>query len=103
MSTGRLPATTETFISPSAAYAARYDGVTVQFTVRPGTTKSLAGIGVRDQSAALRGTNMPSVSSGWTSSSAYFKSEGGVVNIGLGQGPALSTFNRNIVSFATNW
>lgn len=103
VSTGRLPATSETFISPSASYASRYDGVTVQFTVNPGTTRTLTGMGVRDQSAALRGTNMPSVSSGWSSSNAYFKNEGGVVNIGLGRGRALSTFNQNIVSFTTNW
>lgn len=103
VATGRLPASSETFISPSASYASRYDGVTVQFTVRSGTTKALTGIGVRDQSEALRGSNMPAVSKGWASSNAYFKSKGKVVNIGLGQGRALSTFNQNIVSFTTNW
>jgi hypothetical protein len=43
--------------------------------------------------------NLPLVQSGWGSSSAFFKLEGNVVNIGLGQGSALNTFNSNIVNF----
>ena len=35
----------------------------------------------------------------WTKSSAYFKGEKGVLNIGLGKGKGLDIFNQNIVSF----
>ena len=98
--TGKLPATSETFISPSLEYAQQYNGVTVQFNVQAGTTNSLLGMGVKN--AGLNGGaygNLPLVQSGWGSSSAFFKLEGNVVNIGLGQGSALNTFNGNIVNF----
>ena len=100
MATGKVPATSETFISPSLEYAQRYNGVTVQFNVQAGTTDSLLGMGVRN--AGLNGGaygNLPLVQSGWGSSSAFFKLEGNVVNIGLGRGSALNTFNNNIVNF----
>jgi hypothetical protein len=54
-------------------------------------------------------SDLPQVSSGWKNSNALFKGEGkgkpytpdsaGVVNIGLGNGPALSIFNDSIVQF----
>lgn len=98
---GRVPATSETFISPSAEFSSAYQGQMVAFSVRPGTTNSLAGVGVRDGSAVTAGAfpNMPMVSSGWTSTSAFFKGEGGIVNIGLGRGSALDIFNDAIRSF----
>lgn len=67
--TGRVPATSETFISPSQEYAQRYGGVTLEFTVRAGTQDALAGIGVRNASAVASAAypDMPLVSSGWTS------------------------------------
>lgn len=101
LATGRISATRETFISPSAEYAGGYNGVTVQFNVRAGTTDSLLSMGVRN--AGLNGApygNLPLVQSGWGSSSAFFKLEGNVVNIGLGRGRALNTFNENIVNFS---
>jgi len=101
LETGRIPATGETFISPSQAYSSGYGGVLVEFNVNAGTTSALQSIGVRDASS-LTGTlyaDMPGVSSGWTNYNAFFKAEGSVVNIGLGQGNALNTFNNNIVSF----
>lgn len=97
--TGRVPATSETMITPSAQYANRYRGVLVRLTVRPGTTEQLSQIGVRDSSkaTALAYPNMPLVGQdGWTSSSAYFKNERGQLNIGLGEGEALETFNDNL-------
>ena len=100
MATGKLPATSETFISPSLEYASKYNGVTVQFNVQAGTTDSLLGMGVRN--VGLNGgayRNLPLVQSGWGSSSAFFKLEGNLVNVGLGRGSALNTFNNNIVNF----
>jgi hypothetical protein len=42
---------------------------------------------------------MPLVSSGWTATSAFFKAEGGIINVGLGRGAALNLFNNAIQSF----
>jgi hypothetical protein len=102
LSTGQIPATGETFISPSLEYAQQYNGVTVQFNVQAGTQDALMGMGVRNSAGGFTGTafeGLPTVSGGWTDSSAFFKWEGGTVNIGLGNGSALNTFNNNIVSF----
>jgi hypothetical protein len=101
--TGRVPATSETFISPSQEYAQGYEGTTVRFTARAGTQDALAGIGIRDPSAVASAAypDMPTPQnfSGWTRTSAYFKGEGGVLNIGLGRGPALGVFNDAILGF----
>jgi hypothetical protein len=99
--TGKLPPTAETFTSPTRAFSEAYEGVTVEFRVNAGTTESLSTIGVRDASAVARQAypNMPTVSEGWTAQNAFFKGEGGQVNIGLGRGDALDLFNNNIQSF----
>ncbi len=100
LATGKLQATSETFISTSLQYARNYRGVTVQLSVRAGTTDSLMGMGVRN--AGLNGGaygNLPLVQSGWGSSSAFFKLEGDLVNIGLGRGSALDTFNSSMTNF----
>jgi hypothetical protein len=98
--TGRLPAATETFISPTKAYAEGYDGVLVKFDVAPGTTSRLAEVGVRDRSTATGAAfpGMPTVSKGWTAGKAFFKWEESQVNIGLGRGQALEIFNESVVS-----
>jgi YD repeat-containing protein len=98
--TNKIPATGETFISPSEAYASGYEGVTVRVTTRPGTMQQLADVGV----SANPGTtalfpDMPSAAKGWTSNNAMFKLEGDVVNTGLGKGKALDIFNSNIVQY----
>jgi hypothetical protein len=101
LSTVQIPATGETFISPSLEYAQQYNGVTVQLNVQAGTQDALMGMGVRNSAAGFTGTayeGLPPVSGGWTDTSAFFKWEGGTVNIGLGNGPALNTFNNNIVN-----
>jgi hypothetical protein len=99
--TGRVQATKETFISPTAGFSAAYDGTLVRFTVRPGTGEALGAVGVRDTSklATQRFPGMPLVSKGWASSSAFFKGEGTQINIGLGRGPALNIFNEAIMGF----
>jgi hypothetical protein len=79
--TGKVPATSETFISPSPEYAQQYNGVTVQFNVQAGTQNALMGMGVRNSAAGFAGTayeGLPMVQSGWGSSSAFFKMEGTV-------------------------
>ena len=100
---GRLPAssTGETFISPTKSFSADYEGTMVKFSVRPGTTDALIGIGVRDTSKLTERAfpNMPVVGKGWMSSSAYFKAEGEQINIGLGRGRALGLFNEAITAF----
>ncbi|MFM2353878.1 MAG: hypothetical protein RLZZ608_1284 [Actinomycetota bacterium] len=100
--TGAVQATGETFITESAEYALRYGGVTVQFSVVPGTKAALEAIGVRNRGggeAALQYPDMPVASSGWGQTSALFKGEGDNVNIGLGAGRALEIFNDAILSW----
>ncbi len=104
VATRRLPAggrESQTMISPTRQFSEAYDGPLVEFTVRPGTTDALVGMGVRDTSAltAAAYPDMPLVSKGWKDTSAYFKGEGKQINIGLGDGPALDTFNRGIQDF----
>ena len=98
--TSQVPATAETFVTPSLQYAQQYSGVTVQFSVEAGTTQSLLDIGVRN--VALTGSqysSLPLVQRGWGAANAFFKLEGGTVNVGLGTGSALRIFNSNIRSF----
>ena len=102
LATGRVPATAETFISPSLEYASQYSGITVQLEVEAGTTDALLTIGVRN--AGLTDeiyANLPLVQRGWTATSAFFKLEGDVVNIGLGRGTALDIFNSSLVNFGS--
>lgn len=98
--TGKLPATGETFISPSETYSRGYDGVLVRMATKPGTSQQLLDIGVTaNPGTANLFPGMPSAAKGWTANNAMFKVEGNVVNTGLGRGSALGTFNRNIVLF----
>lgn len=101
VATGRLVATGETFISPSLEFASGFEGVTVRFELAGGTTDALFNIGVR--TGGLDGGAFGSLNlaeSGWGGANALFKLERGWINIGLGQGDALSIFNSNIVRFS---
>lgn len=97
--TGKVPATKETFISSTQSFSEAYDGATVEFKLKSGTTNALEQIGVRDTSNLTKGaySNMPIVQKGWTPSNAFFKGEGNQINIGLGKGSALDIFNNNII------
>jgi RHS repeat-associated protein len=106
---GRLVAGSETFISPIQSFAATYGDVTVEFTLRPGTTNALESIGVRDSARLTfaKYGDLPSVQSvsEWKANNAFFKTEGAgtvggqQINIGLGHGPALNVFNDNLIRF----
>ena len=102
VSTGKLPAGTETFVSPNASYASSYDGITVKFSIKNRTLNWLKKIGVRDTSALVSNMypSMPIVSKGWMATNAFFKAEGTIINIGLGYGKALSIFNKGIILFS---
>gem|GEM_PF-4451694 len=99
MKTGKMPAGTETFISPTKSFAKDYDGVLFEITVKEGTTSQLGSIGVRNAAADHPFSSMPLVEKGWKATKAFFKVEGDQVNIGLGNGKALNTFNANIQNF----
>ena len=103
--TGNLRYTRETFTSTSQAYAARYDGVPVEFKLKQGNMNALEKIGVREtNNSYLRELypDMPEIKNvnNWRANNAYFKYEDGVFNIGLGgKGKALDIFNNNIIHF----
>lgn len=99
--TGRVPATHETFVSPSRECAQCYTGVTVELHVKAGTTSQLEQIGVRDKSTAmrLRYPEMLVSDKGSGAHNSLFKIERGNANIGLGRGVALDVFKDNLVHF----
>jgi len=99
--TGRLPATGETFISPTRAFSEAYRGALVEFKMQPGVLRELESVGVRDASRLARGAypDMPLAESGWGETNAFFKGERTQINIGLGRGAALDIFNSYIESF----
>jgi len=92
-------------ISPTRSFSEGYNGTLVEFRVNPGAGQRLADISVRGNSTIVREEfpDMPPVSKGWKENSGFFKGEGGPanrqINIGLGDGRALSTFNENIQGF----
>lgn len=93
ITTGMLPPTGETFISPSREYSSKYKGVLVEFQAQKGTTAALLTVGVRAPGTQLP---LPLAKRGWATRNALFKKEGAVINIGLGKGRALLIFNANI-------
>lgn len=102
--TGEVPATRETFISPTMSFSSNYNGVMVEFQVESGTTALLEEIGVSngDRVKLARETfpDMPFVTgTKWTEDYAFFKAEGKQINIGLGKGLALEIFNKAILFF----
>ena len=109
---GKLPATSETFISPLKAYSEQgYTGVLVKFTTKPGTMEVLKKIGTTGNSATNRlFPDLPRTGKGWTEKTqVQFKLEGqgkpyvnkgkGVVNTGLGRAGGKETFEKQIIHF----
>jgi hypothetical protein len=96
--TGKMPSTTETSVSPSREYAAKYRGTTIQITVKPGTSSALQEIGIAtNKPAYLEFPSMSTTNGKWMFTNARFKGEGGQMTTQLGQGRALDIFNNNIV------
>ena len=106
-STGKLTASSETFTSPTLSYIKNtgYNGTIVKFQIKIGTIEKLVKIGIRNDSGEkmmLNFSKMDRVKK--DGQLIIFKTEGGSynieqVNIGLGKGKALETFNENIINF----
>lgn len=81
--TGKIPATGETFISPTQAYSEKYEGVLVKFKVESGTTDELLKIGVRNDSKTLKSEfpDLKPSSKGWTKDKAFFKRKNLLIKI----------------------
>lgn len=98
--TGRVPATSETFISPTQAFSESYSVTLVRLTLRPGTTDALVNVGVRDSSAL---TAQASRTCPWCRRAGprprHSSREGSQINIGLGRGAALDIFNKGLTDF----
>jgi filamentous hemagglutinin len=98
--TGLLPPTTETSISPVLSYSSQYNGVTVKFTVSPGTSEQLQEIGIAANRPAA--TQLPDISTQtgpWMQTNVRFKVEGGQMTTQLGKGPGINIFNQNMIQF----
>jgi hypothetical protein len=99
-----MPSTGETTTSPTRAFSEGYDGVLVEFEMKPGTTAELQKIGVSDGAPLTTEAlpNMPTsaeVGGKWNQKYARFKGEGSQINVQLGRGRGLDTFNDNIDGF----
>ena len=105
LSTGRMPPSStlrrETSTSPFQAFSEDYDGVLVKWYVNLGTIDDLRVIGRTDGSTLVASQfgDMPQAVSGWPDDFVRFKKEGTQVNIQLGVGPGLDTFNDNLIAF----
>jgi hypothetical protein len=101
LSSGRMPATTETSTSPLQAFSEDYDGVLVKYYVNLGTIDDLKVIGRTDGSGLVASQfgDMPQAVSGWINDFVRFKKEGTQVNIQLGRGPGVDVFNDNLIAF----
>jgi hypothetical protein len=100
METGRLAPTTETSISPVLSYSSTYDGITVKFTVQPGTSESLQEIGIAaNRPASIELPELSTRTGPWMQTNVRFKVEGGQMTTQLGQRPGIDIFNGNIIQF----
>ena len=98
--TGNLPPTTETSISPVLSYSSKYAGVTVEFTVAPGTSQQLQQFGIAaNPPAAAVLPDLSTQTGPWMQTNTRFKVEGGQMSTQLGQGPGIDLFNQNIILF----
>jgi len=98
--TGQIPFTGETSISPLLAYSNKYDGITVKFTTKPGTSAQLQQIGIAaNKPAAIELPHLSTQTGKWNQTHARFKVEKGQMTTQLGQGKALDIFNNNILDF----
>ncbi|WP_340617101.1 RHS repeat protein [Xenorhabdus entomophaga] len=104
--TRKLSATTETSISPALAYSSKYQGVTVQFTLKPGTLAEIQAIGIAQNQGAEKifpgMQKMSTLEGDWAKQHALFKKEGEStpqITTQLGKGAALDIFNANIIGY----
>lgn len=99
--TKKIKASVETFTSPTQSFCESYTGYLVKILVSSGTVTRLINIGVSDGTTLVttKFGSLPLVTTGWFTTKAYFKKEGIQVNIGLGTGTALTTFNAGILQY----
>ncbi len=122
--TGRMPASMrgETTISPNISFTRSYTGQTssstviVKFEMNPGTTQKLANIGVSDGTRLVKrhfpNMTVPQKGYKWKPLHTRFKMEANKhvvnskgkpvpqINISLGNGKGIETFNNNIHQFS---
>jgi RHS repeat-associated protein len=100
--TGKIPISAgENMLTTSLEYAQRYRGVIFEISVKPGTTRELLEVGVRNEARRHPFYNLPIVSSGWKENNVFFKIEdkGQFLNMGIGNGRGRDMFNSNIERF----
>lgn len=96
----KLIGTSETSISPAIAYALKYNGILVQFTLKPGTWAKIREIALVTNKDELKFFPDLSFNKGdWVGEHAKFKKEGNQITTQVGKGKALEIFNDNIIGF----
>jgi insecticidal toxin complex protein TccC len=100
LSEGKLTGTSETSISPAIAYSLKYNGVLVQFTVKPGTWAKIREIALVTNKEELNFFPDLSFKKGdWLEEHAKLKKESNQITTQVGKGKALKIFNDNIIGF----
>ncbi len=69
-----MPAGTETFVSPTEAFAQNYSGTLFEIKLNPGTVSQLESIGVRNAASAHPLGNLPLVQKGWKETNCLLQS-----------------------------
>lgn len=96
----KLIGTSETSISPAIAYSLKYNGVLVQFTLKPGTWDKIRKIALVTNKEELAFFPDLSFKKGdWVNDHAKFKKEANQITTQVGKGEALKIFNENIIGF----
>ncbi|MGK0707016.1 hypothetical protein ACSFCW_26910 [Yokenella regensburgei] len=96
----KLTGTSETSISPAIAYSLKYNGVLVQFTLKPGTWTKIREIALVTNKEELNFFPDLSFKKGdWVEKHAKFKKEANQITTQVGRGEALKIFNDNIIGF----
>lgn len=96
----KLIATSETSISPAIAYALKYKGVLVQFTLKAGTWEKIRKITlVTNEAEQALFPDLSFKKGDWVHEYAKFKKEANQITTQVGRGNALDIFNDNIIGF----
>ncbi|RAY95865.1 hypothetical protein DP187_24240 [Enterobacter cloacae] len=96
----KLIGTSETSISPAISYSLKYNGILVQFTLKPGTWAKIREIALVTNKDELNLFPDLTFKKGhWVKEHAKFKKEANQITTQVGKGKALEIFNENIIGF----
>ena len=103
METGNMPPGTETSISQVHSYTENYNGINLEFRLKPGTKRIFENIGVKNSHADKIDELYPDMKESFKGCKKYgyvqFKQEGKQITINLGNKRGLEIFNQNLKDY----